>query len=105
MCLDGAIPAAFCDVDGISIDVTDTGIHCYEGCLTAAEIFISGAESECHNGHIMRAFYIVTGVVVGIAITVTIAFAYRHTVTLNISEFVKPLIVVIFAIIVTPQEK
>lgn len=59
MCIEGTIPLELCSSTSISIDVSDTGIACYSGCLTSSEVLIVGASNDCHDGSIMREFLMV----------------------------------------------
>ena len=72
----GSIPAEFCSTTGMSINVTDTALRCYGGCLTSSEIIIYGASDHCHDGSIMKAFYILVGVLFSI-IAVGTVFSHR----------------------------
>ena len=56
----GSIPSELCGSTGISVDVSNTDINCYGGCLTSASVTIQGATNECHDGSIMERFLILT---------------------------------------------
>jgi hypothetical protein len=45
----GYILSAFCSSDSLVVDVTDTDIFCYSGCLTSSKVQIVGASSNCHG--------------------------------------------------------
>lgn len=58
----GSIPNELCSVTSFSIDVDNTGVNCYSGCLTSSEILIYGVTEDCHNGSIMRRFLLVCSI-------------------------------------------
>ena len=67
----GSIPSELCDTTGLSIEVVDTGIHCYSGCLTSAKIVITGATNQCHDGNIMERFLLFMSVVLAVGLIST----------------------------------
>lgn len=74
----GSIPTSFCSSNGMSIDVSDTAISCYSGCLTSSHVLVYGASSECHNGHIIRKFLIIAGSITGAMLVSTAMFHRRR---------------------------
>ena len=49
----GTIPSELCGrITPLSIDVAETKIKCYSGCLTSSNIIITGANNDCHDGNI-----------------------------------------------------
>lgn len=68
----GSIPSAFCGSTGMSINVTNTAVRCYDGCLTSAEVIIYGASDQCHDGSIMFDFFSALGLILGVAVIATI---------------------------------
>ena len=65
------------------MDVSNTNIHCYSGCLTSAKISVIGASDVCHDGSIMKLFGIVAGVFCGLVMIGTMWFTYyRHSIYL-----------------------
>lgn len=72
VCVDGVIPSELCDTTSLSLDVSNTGISCYSGCLTSSRILITGASDNCHDGSVMFNFLIVVGVGVLVVLISTI---------------------------------
>lgn len=54
------------------MDVSDTYIGCYSGCLTSSEIMIVGASNTCHSGDIFRNFLTVLGIAISLVLLSTI---------------------------------
>ena len=54
----GVIPSELCSSTGIYVDVTDTEIYCYDGCLITSDVYIEGATNDCHDGWITERFAI-----------------------------------------------
>jgi len=73
----GTIPSEFCSSNGASIDVSDTGIECYSGCLTSAAVLVYGASSDCHDGSILLEFLVIAGAVVGLVALFSVAYRLR----------------------------
>ena len=65
----------------LELDVTDTNIQCYSGCLTSSNVFVTGASDDCHDGSIMQRFLIVLGV--GLVIVLSSTVIYRYLAALN----------------------
>lgn len=63
----------------MNIDVTDTAISCYSGCLTSSEILITGASDDCHNGSIMKQFIIICGFGCVVVLVSTCSMRYLNT--------------------------
>ena len=61
--MDGYIPSELCNSTSMSINVSDTGINCYSGCLTSSQVLIYGASDNCHDGSVMREFLILVGII------------------------------------------
>ena len=57
----GIIPSELCSSTGITVDVSDTSIACYSGCLTSSPVYVVGASNDCHDGSIFETFLAVTG--------------------------------------------
>jgi hypothetical protein len=74
----GVIPSEFCASSGASIDVQDTNIRCYSGCLTSSAVLVTGASPNCHDGSIMHEFLVVVGVVLFLSIIFSLAYRFRH---------------------------
>ena len=74
--VDGIIPTELCSSTSISIDVSDTGIDCYSGCLTSSEVLVVGASNQCHDGSIMREFLI--AVIAMFLIFMSFTFASKY---------------------------
>ena len=72
----GVIPSDLCSSAGMSVDVSQTGIHCYGGCLTSARVAITGASDDCHDGSIMERFIVIVAVFFGCSFLLTLG--YRH---------------------------
>ena len=66
---------------GLELDVTDTKIQCYSGCLTSSNVVVTGASDDCHDGSIMQRFLIVLGV--GLVIVLSSTVIYRYLAALN----------------------
>ena len=60
MHIDGSIPSSLCTSSNLIIDVTDTSIDCYGGCLKTANVVVKGASSDCPDGSIMYHFLLIT---------------------------------------------
>ena len=69
---------------GLELDVTDTNIQCYSGCLTSSNVVVTGASDDCHDGSIMQRFLIVLGIGFGVVLLSTIV--YRHRSSLNVAS-------------------
>ena len=67
MAVVGTIPTELCDITGFSLDVSDTSIHCYTGCLTSSAISVIGSDAAC-PGDALSHFLIVVGILVGLII-------------------------------------
>ena len=81
----GTIPSGLCSTTGFNINVTNTNIHCYSGCLTSAKVIIEGATHICPDGSIMERFVIVVGVCVTMSLLATVWYKYnRKSVSLPI---------------------
>lgn len=61
----------------MSLDVSDTAIKCYSGCLTSSAVYIEGASPNCHNGTITRDFLLIVGGVLLLGAMFTCAY-YRR---------------------------
>ena len=72
----GAIPQELCSSTGLSLNVDNTGIQCYSGCLTSAKIIIHGASATCPNGSILRDFLVIVGVLVGLSMCAALCYAF-----------------------------
>jgi Leucine-rich repeat (LRR) protein len=46
----GIIPHELCSANALYVNITNTNIHCYDGCLTTATIFIK--DLSLHNLHL-----------------------------------------------------
>ena len=79
----GVIPSELCGMPALELDVSDTDIQCYSGCLTSSSVFVTGASDDCHNGSIMQRFLIVLGIGFGLVLTSTVV--HRHWTYLNMS--------------------
>ena len=79
---DGAIPSGFCTFTAFSIDVVDTDIHCYTGCLTSASVAISPQLDICHDGSIMREFLTVVCASLLVAVVFSAVYYGRQWVSL-----------------------
>jgi len=79
----GVIPSELCGMPGLELDVSDTDIQCYSGCLTSSSVFVTGASDDCHNGSIMQRFLIVLGIGFGLVLTSTVV--HRHWTYMNMS--------------------
>ena len=63
MIIDGTIPSTLCYSDGLFVNVENTNIHCYTGCLESVSVIVQGASSSCHNGSVTaQLIYICTSV-------------------------------------------
>ncbi len=80
----GSIPSGFCNSGGIKIDVSNTGINCYSGCLTSSDVFIVGASPQCHDGSIMERFGIIVGITLLVSISFSIAYYRKFALTTTI---------------------
>ncbi len=60
MHIDGSIPSSLCKFSNLIIDVTNTSIDCYGGCLKTANVVVKGASSDCPDGSIMYHFLLIT---------------------------------------------
>ena len=81
----GTIPSQLCNhsLVALSIDVSNTNIHCYSGCLTSANITIHGASSFCPNGSIMKQFIIISISCLFILLLGTISYKNNNSMTNN----------------------
>ena len=77
--IDGEIPNTFCNKDGVVIDVSDTDIKCYTGCLTSSSILITGALPACHNGSVLRTFIAVVCIFLILILISSIIYKCAHT--------------------------
>ena len=70
----------------MSIDVSNTGIGCYSGCLTSSQIIINGADTICPDGSQVERFllYLICGFVV--SILCTIYHQYIHKLVVQIKN-------------------
>jgi hypothetical protein len=82
-CVAGTIPSEFCNIEGISIDVTASGIECYSGCLTSAAVQVQGASPVCHDGSIMLRFIIFVSIWTGIVLVMTLVYRDHRGKTLQ----------------------
>ena len=73
----GTIPSGLCSTTGFNINVTNTNIHCYSGCLTSAKVIIEGATHICPDGSIMERFVIVLSVCVAVSLLATVWYKYN----------------------------
>ena len=73
----GAIPSELCFNTRVSIDVSDSSIHCYSGCLTSSPVQIIGASDDCHDGSQMRRFICACGVFCAATLLCTCAHRWR----------------------------
>ena len=80
MCIAGTIPSQLCSSTGLSMNVYNTQITCYAGCLTSANIIIHGASAVCPDGSILRLFLIIVGTCTFIGIMSTILYTYALSV-------------------------
>ena len=76
-CTGGTIPSELCAISTLSIDVSDTDIDCYSGCLTSASVTIQGASSDCHDGSVTRDFLILVIPILVVAAIGAIVYRYR----------------------------
>ena len=76
----GNIPSELCSTTGMSIDITNTQIDCYSGCLTSAKIVIAGATTSayCHDGSIMERFVIFVVCFVFIFLLATVYYKFYN---------------------------
>ena len=74
----GTIPSGLCSTTGFNINVTNTNIHCYSGCLTSAKVIIEGATHICPDGSIMERFGTVVGVCVAVSLLATVWYKYHR---------------------------
>ena len=58
----------------MNLDVSNTAIECYSGCLTSSSLEITGASNTCHNGSIMTRFMIVVGVILGLVLVSAVGY-------------------------------
>ena len=72
----GTIPSELCNTISLYLDVADTNIHCYSGCLTSARIIIVGASNICPNGSIMELFVIAIAVCCFLSLTAALWYKY-----------------------------
>ena len=80
----GTIPSGLCSTTGFNINVTNTNIHCYSGCLTSSAVIIEGATHICPDGSIMERFVIVVGVCGSVCVLATVWYKYiRKSVNLS----------------------
>ena len=58
----------------MSLDVSNTNVECYSGCLTSSQLVISGVPDAyyCHDGSIMMRFSLLLSAVLFLSITLTI---------------------------------
>ena len=75
----GTIPSELCSTTGFNINVTNTNIHCYSGCLTSAKVIIEGATHICPDGSIMERFGISVGICCVVCIMATMWYKYNRT--------------------------
>ena len=73
----GTIPAEFSLSAGVSIDVSNTDIDCYSGCLTSTKVIVQGASPECHDGSIMLRFVIICAVCGSVAVVGTVLYRWH----------------------------
>ena len=59
------------------LDVSNTKVECYSGCLTTARIIIKGASNWCPDGSIMKFFGITVGIFGVVALIVTLYHVRR----------------------------
>ena len=64
------------------VEVGNTDINCYGGCLTSAKVIVYGATSSayCHDGSIMEHFTIFVSILGLVAIVATIYYKYYDAV-------------------------
>ena len=74
----GTIPSGLCSTTGFNINVTNTNIHCYSGCLTSTKVIIEGATHICPDGSIMERFGIVVGICVAVSLLATVWYKYNR---------------------------
>jgi len=60
----------------MSINVTNTNIGCYSGCLTSSAILVTGASEDCHDGSIMQEFLLKMGALVLLALISSVCYHY-----------------------------
>lgn len=78
----GTIPSQLCGlVQDVALNVENTRIHCYGGCLTSQNVNVIGATTVCPDGSVMRKFLVIICITVGISILCTLH--YRFSSTLN----------------------
>ena len=86
----GTIPSELCNTISLYLDVADTNIHCYSGCLTSARIIVAGASNVCPNGSIMELFVIAIAVCFLLSLTAALWYKYSrksNVVTSSLSLF------------------
>ena len=66
-------------MNGVVIDVSDTNIKCYTGCLTSSSILITGAFPACHNGSVLRTFIIIVCIFLILILISSIIYKYAHS--------------------------
>lgn len=67
----GTIPSELCTVSSFSVDVSNSGIDCYSGCLTSSQVLIFGATEDCHNGTIMLHFLFLSSIALFVVVMST----------------------------------
>lgn len=56
------------------MDVTGTGIDCFSGCLTTANVVVEGASSICPDGAVTLRFVVICSIVFAVAVAATWVF-------------------------------
>ena len=75
----GTIPSELCITDGLYLDITNTNIHCYSGCLTSAKVIIEGATNICPNGSIMKLFITIISICIIFPVISAVLYKYRRS--------------------------
>jgi len=71
-------PSGFCNSSGVSIDVSETGIQCYSGCLTSTNVLVTGtvdiSSGSCRDGKNLRNFLLIVSFRIVLAVACTLGY-------------------------------
>ena len=76
---DGHIPYSLCKITTLSLNIEHNNIHCYDGCLTSAQISIIGATSICPDNNKIYLFISIISICTCISIICTVYYSKTHS--------------------------